>query len=67
MVTSTTQSARQPDVGTQQGSQTQQEDELVSSDTAASTDMSEKSANLDTVNIYRVSQEERAILREGVP
>jgi gastrin-releasing peptide receptor len=52
-VTSTTPSARNTEEGIQLGSQTQQEDELVSSDAAVSTDMSDMGANFNTVNIYR--------------
>jgi hypothetical protein len=53
VVTSTTPSAPKTDEGIQPGSHTKQEDELVYSDTAASTDMADISANFNTVNIYR--------------
>ena len=52
VVTSTTPSARNTEEGIQPGSETQQEDELVVSDAAASTDMSDISANFNTVNVY---------------
>ena len=52
VVTSTTPSAPNTEEGIQQGLQTQQEDELVVSNTAASTDMSEMSTNFNTVNVY---------------
>ena len=53
VVTSTIASARNTEEGIQHGSQTQQEDELVSSDIAFSTDMSDMSENLHRMNTYR--------------
>ena len=53
VVTPTIASARNTEEGIQHGSQTQQEDELVSSDIAASTDMSDMSENLHRMNTYR--------------
>ena len=52
VVTSTVPATRYTDEGIQRGSQKQQADELVSSDTAASTDMSDRSANLITVKVH---------------
>jgi len=52
VVTSTNRTARNTEEEIQPASETQQEDELVVSDTAASTDMSNMSANLHTVNVY---------------
>jgi len=52
VVTSTTPSARNTEEGIRPGSQRQHEDELVVSETAASTDMSDISANFNTVNVY---------------
>ena len=58
VVTSTTPSVWNNDEGIRQGFQTQQEDEMVSSDTAASTDMSDMSANLHAVNVYIIEHNE---------
>ena len=52
VVTSTAPSARNSEKGIQRGSETQQGDEMVYSDTVASTDMSDMSANLHTVNVH---------------
>jgi len=52
VVTSTNPSARNTEEGIQHGSQIQHEDELFSSDTAASTDISDMSENFHTVNVY---------------
>jgi gastrin-releasing peptide receptor len=52
VVTSTIPSVRNTEEGIQPGFQTQEEDELVISDSAAPTEMSEMSANLPTVNVY---------------
>ena len=58
VVTSTTPSARNTDEGIQPGSQTQQEGELDSSGNAASTDMSDISANFNTLIIYIIENKE---------
>jgi len=58
VVTSTNPSARNTDEGIQQGFQTKQEDKLVSSDPAASTDMSDRIWNLILLNVYIIEDKE---------
>jgi len=52
VVTSANPTARNTEEGIQHGSQTQQEDEVFSNDITASTDISDMSENLHTVNLH---------------